>query len=141
MSEECTNSALTVEPPPQKRPMINVKWGVIQTFPEVDAYNKWMEMKAATEQVVRGPLQSTEDGDKRIFKCTYNKKRGWHPCPYKLLTFFPRGSTEVEVSSNGEMHFHSQLSTDNQQAVSKPSIDAKTKTCIEKCVKDGLNPT
>ena len=57
MSEECTNSALNVEPPPQKRRRTNVKWEVIQTFPGVDAYNKWMEMKALAEQVVRGPLQ------------------------------------------------------------------------------------
>ena len=57
MSEECTNSALNVEPPPQKRRRTNVKWEVIQTFPEVDAYKKWMEMKALAEQVVRGPLQ------------------------------------------------------------------------------------
>ena len=141
MSEECTNSALNVESPPQKRRRTKVRWEVIQTFPDVDAYKKWMEMKAPAEQVVRGPLQSTEDGDKRIFKCTYSKKRGWHPCPYKLLTFFPRGSTEVEISWNGEAHFHSQLSTDNQLAVSTPSIDAKTRACIEKCVNDGLKPT
>lgn len=41
-------------------------------------------MKAPAKQVVRGPLQSTEDGDKRIFKCTYSRKRGWHPCPALL---------------------------------------------------------
>ena len=107
MSEECTNSALNVESPPQKRRRIKVKWEVIQTFPEVDAYKKWMEMKAPAEQVVRGPLQSTEDGDKRIFKCTYSKKRGWHPYPYKLLTCSWKSkagigvATEVEVSWNG----------------------------------------
>ena len=100
MSEKCTSSALNVKPPPQKRRRTNVKWEVIQTFPEVDAYNKWMEMKAPTEQVVICPLQSTAEGGKRIFKCTYRKKC-WYPYIYKLLTFFSRVSTEAKVSWNG----------------------------------------
>ena len=62
-----------------KRHKTKVKWEVIQTFPKVDAYNKWMEMKTPAEQVVRGPLQSIEDGDKHIFKCTYSKKKAGIP--------------------------------------------------------------
>ena len=54
MSEEHTINPSIVVSPPQKR-RTNVKWEVIQTFPDVDAHKKWLEMKALVEQVVRGP--------------------------------------------------------------------------------------
>ena len=79
MLEECTNNPSIVVSPPQKRRRINVKWKVIQTFPDMDAYKKWLDMKAPAEQVVRGPLHSTEDEDKCVFKCTYSNKRGGNP--------------------------------------------------------------
>ena len=90
---------------------------------------------------MRGPLHTTEDGDKRVSKCTYSKKKGWEPCSYKLLAFFPRGTTKGEVSWNGEIHSHSQLSVGAQEPVPNRPIDARTGASIAACVNDGLKPT
>ena len=142
MSEVLGSCGSAVEEPPQKRRRSVVDWRVIQSFSDTPSFKIWLDNKIEAEQIVKGPLLSTEDGDRRHWRCTFSNRKGWQSCPYKLLAFFPRASTDVEVSWNGQNHSHIKLSGTPAQPASGPCpVHNVARGCIEKGLNEGLKPT
>lgn len=112
-------------------------WKHHRSFLTVDDFEAWLRKAKQEGQLVNGPKTRTEVGEKRVYRCTFAKKRGWVECKYKVRALFCRDGGGIDVSWNGQEHRHVQDGT----VACVATMNKRVTEVTEMGVADGLKPS